>query len=230
MEYTVYKFFQCSLLNEQGYEKLKNQILLFPDDYLNLLLQFVVQNQNTGFFTTQIRKNIFDLLSYVRQNLEYENFEDKKNKYEIINEIIGILNVVDFGLNNLYYKINEVEKRYHDSTKYIVTEEEISNDLIYLCNLLNNLEAEELEKFIMNDEFIGSVNAMIDENPNLVNDEKFIENLNKVLEMNINICGIYISRKLNEKHAKYIINRTLNLKYLIDKLPIEINKIKTSNI
>lgn len=178
------------------YEECRNYIL--SDEFLDNLALRVSVNELTKTIDKQIKKNIFEVLFFIREN----KTENRKETIDKINNIIVSLNVTAEDCCALFYK-NEFAKRenltpdeYHKIPLEIVKEDknlrEMLNYSLMLdydtvnCLLSDDEEIfkdEVVEKELLNDYFISTINAVLKDCPTLLNNEQFRRRTIYVLEL-----------------------------------------------
>lgn len=236
LEYLVYKELQIAFSQEQ--EKIFDEMNIHSYVFINSLKSFVYRNINTGFINEKVRQMIYNLIEQIRYGKEFQSFEEKKEVFEMCNDIISKLNVIDLSLSKRFAKI-EAYKRYFDvdTEFYEFKKETISFDF-QVTNDLILPYSENLKKYTLDDEFLSSVNAILYEQPYILEDENFLNNLCSILLENLLICEKILEENNNKKiknsclihDTKYIKSRTL---YLLRRLTSIVEKKhikKISNI
>lgn len=210
-DYYIYKYIQNSMLNNENYENFKETIMNFPSEWLYYVYDFIIQNEVSGFIDCNIRNKFYDLISYLRNEYCYKSIEDKERIYLKCNEIIEKLNLMVI-YDDKRYEILEKRKRYTNSAYMNFSNTEICNDLFYLKEFSIEMKDEILEEFTIDDKFLGSMYAIIYENPDIIYEKSFVINLQRVLEKNIHYCNYYEKYHISKFKAEYILDRTMELK------------------
>lgn len=170
-----------------------------------------------GCIRPEIKNNIYNILMYGRNIID----EYYKQRIELINETIGILNSMEeqdylrFYSGQLAYRVRDGKKLkklviedIKNSIPFI--EESICTDYAVLYSHSEDITDEEfvkecLPELINNGYYYESLNILLKECPSLFKDEIFIDRMNSVIEMNKNLHPYFNkkSKNLKKRIRKY---------------------------
>ena len=170
-----------------------------------------------GCIRPEIKNNIYNILMYGRNIID----EYYKQRVELINETIGILNSMEeqdylrFYSGQLAYRVQDGKKLkklviedIKNSIPFI--EESICTDYAVLYSNSEDITDEEfvkecLPELINNGYYYESLNILLKECPSFFKDKLFIDRMNSVIEMNKNLhpCFNKKSKNLKKRIRKY---------------------------
>lgn len=245
MEYTTYKFYQSAFIDEAEYENLKTiatKNVKYVTRDLNL---FISKEYNSGFIDSKIREKMYSLILYIRNDIEFKNKLEKEEVFNLCNEIISKLNTIEITKEKrLDFIANEYVKRFEYEIENGSKKEQLNFDdietlqLVAIDNIIIKILSEEespnVFRLCLSNRFLNCINAIIEENSDILDDNCFFTNLLYIMNRNLYTCENYSKFKINEKKADLIFKKTM---YLIKKLEkiknIDLEKgttkIKTKN-
>ena len=227
MDYFTYKEMQyLFLVNEDNFSEYYD---IYSLEFLNDLNSFIDLNLNCGFITDQIKERILILISNIRNNTSYNNETDRENRYDIYNDMIGKINKLNVNLEQKFCIIEALKRNPEEKLYFFeFSLSEIMYDYEILDVFLDDLSDNDLNVYSMNSMFISSINAIITENDEILNDSIFLENLLMILLLNLEKCDNFKVYKYNKKDAQFIKSRTNSLLDRIKEIRNE--KILTKKI
>ena len=229
MEYTTYKFYQSAFIDEAEYENLKTITTKNVKYVTNDLNLFISKEYNSGFIDSKIREKMY---------------LEKEEVYNLCNEIISKLNTIEITEEKkLDFFTNECKKRFsyefesNYKIKLIFSTVEIL-ELIAIDNTVIKILSEEKSpnvlRLCLSNRFLICINAIIEENSDILDDDCFFINLLYVMNTNLYVCENYFEFKLNKQDANLILKKTMYLMKKLEKIKnIDLekgtSKIKTKN-
>ena len=224
MNYLSYKSIQASIYDKECMEELKEICYEDFDNTFDLIKKFIELNEN-GRITYSAREELYNLVYFFRNDFEYKSFEDRAKAYEILNEIIGTLNKISI-CSEADLIIDEMKKRYPENRfVQINLSDEFVNDLEVMNDLSDPINDEIISKYTMNDQFLGSLNAIFSETKNMAS-EIFVESVHQILKENLKRCNNYKQYGIDISLALYIKLRTINIDTMINKKNRKEEKMK----
>lgn len=244
MEYTTYKFYQSAFIDEAEYENLKTITTKNVKYVTNDLNLFISKEYNSGFIDSKIREKMYLLTSYIRNDIEFKSKLEKEEVYNLCNEIISKLNTIEITKEKkLDFFTNECKKRFSYEfensykIKLIFSTVEIL-ELVAIDNTVIKILSEEKSpnvlRLCLSNRFLICINAIIEENSDILDDDCFFINLLYVMNTNLYVCENYFEFKLNKQDANLILKKTMYLMKKLEKIKnIDLekgtSKIKTKN-
>lgn len=176
----------------------------FLSSFQNLLARYSVKN----CLEKDICARAFDILAHLRKEIPYNNAFQKQWICEKINEMIGMINLMEeSGVDSFYLK--ELEKRYTYSriwkglTTYYykmiwkdykeIIREDLADDIYYLILLVRPMEelrSEEFSNLLLQEGFLGTINAVQVEYPELFKDLDIKERFLTIFSYNVQLSSI----------------------------------------
>jgi len=159
--------------------------IFLHDDFLEILLYVLENNDTFNYFTEEMYKRIGKLIIYIRKNMESEFIEDILKAYNKINnysynfyenEFICKYNIIDNNLTNkiFIWDKKEIERLVKDDY-YMLLILELKDKDFY---------ENYMDKFIYNKEFLLFVNKLINVFPRVLLDKKYKNKILKIIEYN----------------------------------------------
>ncbi|MDD2435242.1 MAG: hypothetical protein PHO63_03205 [Bacilli bacterium] len=174
-------------------------------DFLKALRDIVKTNEKYQFIEPEMKKNLYKIVNYIRFTKDYQTSYIKKNYHHFYNEIIRTLNTSGDRYYYIYY-IQELNKRYDligyqekIFTKYTpIAMVDLYKEMIYasIANdfgvLVNQSEMisdelfydEIIPMYVVNNNYIDSINAITKEFPLILYDDTFTERTKEILTKN----------------------------------------------
>lgn len=177
---------------------------------------------NNNFLSEAVKNNIYNYLTQAR---EYED-DNKKQRLELINDIIGIVNSQKKDESIIFYKIELYKRRKRigdllelDDKKI---EKEIENvhdsichDLWVITSHTDDATSEEvfqseyLPYFKDSNFYYESLNAMLDENPIVFQNQTFYNRMMQVINLNNSLYNdnkkvLNMNKKILKKINRYV--------------------------
>lgn len=159
--------------------------IFLHDDFLEILLYVLENNDTFNYFTEEMYKRIGKLIIYIRKNMESVFIEDILKVYNKINnysynfyenEFTCKYNIVDNNLTNKVFIWNKKEI------------ERLVKDDYYMLLILELKDKDfyenYMDKFIYNKEFLLFVNKLINVFPRVLLDKKYKNKILKIIEYN----------------------------------------------
>lgn len=199
-----------------------------------LILKSMIENYRL-IIDNDMKENILTLVNHYRYDLLFENEETKEEIYNLLNDIIYIINNHKALLSE-YNKFIDLESAIRGIWKPIQSDGTINmefkkikkyneNDFLVLCLLLGRVEPEGkkpvMEEFAQSKNiYMYSVNSIVGECPSILNNENSLE---VIREMNDMLKGEIektdeIDKKILKKEYKFYsknINKLYKQKVLI---------------
>lgn len=205
------------------------QQFIFSDSLLDAIKYFVILNYDNKILEPATKNNLLGVISYIRNNRQYQNKAEKHRLYELYNYLISTLNrsesvnYYDFYVDELIKRndfpklakiIKNISRSYIDSIKKEICVS-ISNDFAVLANhspMVDDIEFLSLcKEYATNHYYLDSINAIIKECPLAVLEQKFLVRMLFVLENSKKLMEneeSYFDKDTSITYDKYIINRT----------------------
>lgn len=187
---------------------------IYDIEILKFLKDIVKTYVDFGCFNNRVKNNIYKILVDGRKVMD----ENYKQRIEIINEIISILNSQKEDNSTIYYKDELYDRIKNKKELKCLTVEDIEkislnieksifNDFLVLDSHSESISNEEftnkyLPYFINNGFYYESLNIILDECPSLFKKEIFIKRVNQVLSNNKKIDKNY--KDINKEVKKLI--------------------------
>ncbi len=213
MKDKINEFFINSIIfNEQPIvvikqEKINNEFL---DSLLVLIDDFLLVHNDKQAFDDFVIDNVADVINFIRNNYNYYTEDDKKNKYQIYNDLILRLNGALRTNDDAFYKQQYIERGIDLNYKFDIDNfdmpEQLRDDVRLSLSLdkffydiltkrIENISQSEQAMLTMNPLFLCSVNSFKFECPELLeknlvlkqvllNNKKIIESLKFKLGLN----------------------------------------------
>lgn len=231
IEYFNLKYIICILYNEEMCKNILSgskdeQILNYGFFYLyiNVIDNFVEMK----IIDKTIKERFYLILNYFKEKLILNN-KNQAHYINLINDkIIKLNNSLDTKCKNFY--INELVKRFGFVKIFNIRElaelkKALYNSLCYdylflyfhLTDLDNETFTQMIPEMIMDEYYFASLNAIVTEFPELLENDKFKKRVKTIIELNKNSQDLFSKKNRFEK--RYILKN--NRKY--DKL---LNKAK----
>ena len=211
--YYVSKLF-LSLMFDNSQKAYKDIPNLYDIHYLNTFKSIIDIYAKQEWLTPNIKNNIYKILVDGR-NIDDEYYKDR---IEIINQIIHILNNSKSDKANIYYKYEAYcrRKNWKEINKWTIEklqreipyiENSICNDFAVLCSHSDSISEEEfLEEFLPaftdNTYYYESLNIILSECPSMFKDKTFAKRVNQILSVNKN------SKEIS-KRVKKLVKKTI---------------------
>ena len=198
-------------------ESYKETDWIYDIDVLKNFKELIEVFGKQGCIRPQIKNNIYNILIDGRQ-IEDENY---KQRIELINEIIIILNTLPeqdymkFYCGQLCYRLQDSKELKKLTVDQIIesvpeTEDSICTDFTVLLSHSKNTTDEQfvsyyLPEFVNNGFYYESLNMILKECPSYFKDELFRDRMNSVIEMNKNLhpCFNKKSKSIVKRIRKY---------------------------
>lgn len=196
-------FINSIIFNEQPIvvikqEKINNEFL---DSLLVLIDDFLLVHNDKKAFDDFVICNAADVINFIRNNYNYYNENDKKNKYQIYNDLIIRLNralrtndaafyAQQFFERGIYldYKLDtdnfDMSGQFIDSVRLSLSLDKFFYDI--LTKRIDNVSQSEQDMLTMNTLFLCSVNSFKFECPELLKNNLVLK---QVLLNNKKIIG-----------------------------------------
>lgn len=174
------------------------------EEFMSALTEFVALNYITKIADYNIKSNILNAISYIRNNKKFTSVTDKRALTDSINEIIITLNStsdannIDFYRNQYYRRIDQKKTSFWDQAYDKEFMEERKESLNYSISFdffpisdLARLDDEQLfEQETVPDNlvthyFLNTLNLLFTEMPGLYNDPRFVKRAQFILQNNI---------------------------------------------
>ncbi len=213
---------------KENYNEIYINSLVFNDDPIEIIKQsnehnydilienlniYINQMKNMQFLDEYMKENIYNIINYIRENYNYSDKEDKKNKYELYNSLVQTINT-SLQTNTDYFYLSQSLERgiyieYGLKDTDISVPEKLKNDIRnslsydkYFYDILtkNNLDCstDQFKELIMNVLFLYSVNYFKMESPEILTNNYL---LRSVLLANKKIIESF-EYKFNSKYEK----------------------------
>lgn len=215
--YYYTKFLQSYLYNDNIYKAVFNgdfDNYIFDEDFLNIAFNYIEVYTEINYADLNVKEKLYDLISYVRNKADYDNQKTKKFYYDIYNTLILKLNQMDDNSLVEFLILNEMFIRtkikfgrkisYHRFKHYEeFVRRSIGYDYILLTYLSDEISEEDFDaniETLVNDEFyFASLNALIEQCPELLKETTFRKRVKKVLECNRKSIDIFHSKSIKNK-------------------------------
>lgn len=201
-DYIQVKFIQFVLHNDYIFEKIikehvyDNSILNinFAIEFVSYLKTFVAEAK---FLTPKVKDKAYRIIEYIKENNNF-TLEEKSRINEIFNDAIIILNIAKEIEDEEYY-LCEIVKRFNitkdisiDEDEYEnykgIVEESMGNDYIiltYHSDLIKEKDfEEEIDLFKIDMYYFNSLNAILSEYPEILENETFRTRVKKIIDLN----------------------------------------------
>ncbi len=195
------KFIQGILYNDLVYEdvrKGKYDFYIFNTDFILEFINLIEYYIEVKILNQYMIDKIYTIISYIKNKATYED-ENTKNYYNnIFNELILKLNIAKNTNEFLLYD-NELKKRFNsleglfkfkrsnnELNRFI--RESISFDFMFLIYHTDAIGEEdfgkEINELIHNEFYFASLNAILNEMPEIIQNKVFKNRVKKVIELN----------------------------------------------
>lgn len=201
--YYAHKFI-LSLMFDNSQTLYKTVPWLYDIDVLSVLKDLVEAYSTEECLAHNVKTNIYTILVDGR-NINDENY---KERIELINKIINILNntkddkVMLFYSGQAYIRRNnlrEIKKWSFDKLKREIPyiEQSICNDFDLVCSHIENTTEEEFNDYYLpiftnNNYYYESLNTILRECPSLFKNKLFAKRVKQVLSVNKNMPKNYV--------------------------------------
>lgn len=174
------------------------------EEFMAALTEFVALNYISKIADNNIKNNILNAISYIRNNKRFQSLTDKRELIDNINEIIVTLNSttdtnnIDFYRNQYYRRIDQKKTDFWDRVYDKTFMEERKESLNYSISYdflpifdLAKLDDEQLfAEEVVSDNlvthyFLNTLNILFSEMPGLYNDPRFVKRAQFILKNNI---------------------------------------------
>ena len=231
IEYYYTKFLFSYLYDDEIFNNAKKSIYdfyIFNDDFLSILVSFIEMyvSRQYAYSDLSIRKRLYELISYIKYNAEYDDENVKKYYNEIFYNMIIKLNRYKESQDNYSWIIKEYQIRKDTKIGSKITLEEyekiekfvkksLGYDFILLTYLSDEVDDKTFEgtlESLSNDEFcFASLNIIIKQCPEFLDIPLFNERVKKLIKYNRKNFKSLKDESL--KNKVYIIRQ--NIKYSI---------------
>ncbi len=203
-EYISLKEAQKVIFNDDLQEDLERaefRRYVESEDFLGSLTEFVALNYITEIADHNIKTNIFNVIGYLRNNKRFENFTDKTELFDTLNELIMTLNStsdannIDFYRNQYYRRIDQKKTDFWDNVYDINFIEGRKENLNYSISLdyqpiydLAKIDNEQIftedvvSDNLVSNYFINTLNMLFIEMPGLYSDSRFVKRAQFILQ------------------------------------------------
>lgn len=215
--YYYTKFLQSYLYNDNIYEAVFNSNFdnyIFDEDFLNIAFNYIEVYTEINYADLSVKEKLYNLISYIRNKADYDDEKTQKFYYDIYNTLILKLNRMDNNSLVEFLILNEIAMRtkikfdneisYHRFKQYEeFVRRSIGYDFILLTYLSDETSEETFDNNIeslVNDEFyFASLNALIEQCPELLKEITFRKRVKKVLEYNRKNIDLWSSKSIKKK-------------------------------
>jgi len=206
-EYISLKEAQTVIFNDYIMEDLETpefRKYVESEKFMAALTEFVALNYMTKIADYNIKNNILNVISYIRNNKTYGSATEKSELIDNLNEIIITLNSssdennIDFYRNQYYRRIDQKKTDFWDHAydKTFIEERKkslnvsMSFDFSPISGLTKIDDEEVFIKKAVSDNlvshyFLNTLNMLFVEMPSLYNDERFVKRAKFILQNNI---------------------------------------------
>ena len=218
--YFYTKFIQSLMYNDEIFlSALKGNFdyYIFSEEFLTILEDFMANLIAKNALDNKNR--VYEIIAYVRKNAAFNDIDVKKRWYNFFNNLIVMLNQYPYSCSIGYY-LFEYTKRCNkrinlqnfDQIKHLV-QKSLGYDFLLLVINSDELDEEtfdnSVEELINNEYYFASLNAILYEYPELLQNEIFRRRVKKVITLNKKNLSLLLKKDLPTK--VYIIKN--NFKY-----------------
>ena len=201
-DYIQIKFIQFILHNDSVFKVIFKDHL-FDDSILNIAFAVTFASylkvfmEETKFLNSKVKDKAYRIIDYIKENNNFIDEEKHRINY-LFNDVIMSLNVIQ-DIDCEEYYLDEIAKRFdfkknvtlneeeYEDYKSIV-EESLGNDYIilsYHCELIKENDFEESVPLFTTDMYyFNSLNAILNEYPEILRNETFKRRVKKVIGLN----------------------------------------------
>lgn len=195
------KLIQAFLYSDLVYEDVKKgkyDFYVLSTSFIAEFIYLIESYIDYKILDENLLNKIYTMIAYIKENANFVDKETKSYYHEIFNELILELIQSKDTDTSIFFK-NEQRKRlngleiivnFGKSSQEVIDflKESISFDfvfLIYHTEIVDEIEFEkEIDTLMLDEFYFASLNAILDECPEILKDEIFRRRVKKVIELN----------------------------------------------